>query len=118
MHSASKTALYKLYSSEPTVRMTTSGNVPLGDSGGDLPSNMESGRQLERHGSMKEALEIAPFAKTTFYKFLNSGQIRAVKLGSRTLPWLADIAAVAANLPAYPSKHKSLSKKNKEHLDD
>ena len=56
---------------------------------------------------VKEACEVAGIGRSTLYKLIGSGRVRAIKLGSRTLVDSATLLACLASLPPAPIKPPS-----------
>lgn len=54
--------------------------------------------------SIEEALQLIHIGRTKLYEELNSGRLKAFKLGKRTLIKQASIEEWLDNLPAYPVK--------------
>ena len=57
--------------------------------------------------SVEQALKLLGIKRTKFYNLLNSGAIKAIKIGQRTLVPQASIDSFLSDVPAY----KPVSKK-------
>lgn len=56
--------------------------------------------------SVRDALTLIGTGRTCFYSKLNSGEIRALKVGRRTFVQLSEIEAYISRLPIYLSPHR------------
>ena len=54
--------------------------------------------------TVHQTLETLGIGLTKFYELLNTGYIKAIKIGKRTLVPQDSINAYLANLPSYPVK--------------
>ncbi len=57
-----------------------------------------------QHNTINEACQIIRCKRTKCYQLLNSGFIKAIKLGNKTLIIHQSIIDYLAKLPAYPVK--------------
>lgn len=61
-------------------------------------------KMTQKSLSIQEAKTMLGIGTTKFYQLINSGELRAHKIGKRTIVLRSDLEEFISNLKSYPSK--------------